>query len=193
MNQVSSVPFGVDATQFQGYAESANDRLGAVDFLFENTGPNYAYIRLAQHDGVTSPSGYATIDTTYTQTSATTTPGAFAPNANFQGFAVAPGGVVTRHYVLLSKRVCFFGSGSTIVNISAVLRNKADLRGAQIDIVAVGRRGWGVDEGWNANELVKKWGSVTGPVSTVSNISAGPGLVVITAGTSTGDYQPYSG
>ena len=74
-----------------------------------------------------------------------------------------------------------------------MLRNKADLRGAQIDIVAVGRRGWGVDEGWNANELVKKWGSVTGPVSTVSNISAGPGLVVITAGTSTGDYQPYSG
>jgi hypothetical protein len=202
LNQVSSVPFGVDATQFQGYAESANDRLGALDFVFENTGPNYAYIRLAQHDGTTSPSGYATIDTTYTTTAASTSsslPGAYAPTAGFQGFAVAPGGTVTRHYVLLSKRVCFFGSGNTIVNISAVLRNKADLRGAQIDIVAVGRRGWGLDEGWNANELVKKWGTVTGPATTYTaagaspNISAGPGLVSITSGTNSDNYQPYSG
>ena len=168
MNQVSSVPFGVDANVFQGYAESANDRLGAIDFVFENTGPNTAYIRLGQYDGVTSPSGFATIDTTYTASPFT---------ANFLGFAVAPGGTVTRHYTLISKRVAFFGSGNTIVNISAVIRNKSDLRGAQIDIVATGRRGWGYDEGWGRTELTKKWGSVTGPVSTVNNINAGNGPV----------------
>ena len=168
MNQVSSVPFGPDASVFQGYAEAANDRLGAVDFVFENTGPNTAFIRLAQYDAATSPSGFATIDTTYTAAPFTT---------DFQGFAVAPGGTVTRHYVLLSKRICFFGSGNTIVNISSVLRNKSDLRGAQIDIVAVGRRSWGYDEGWNRNELIKKWGSVAGPATTLGNIDAGPGLL----------------
>jgi len=167
MNQISSVPFGTDATKFQGYAESANDRLGAIDFVFENTGPNGAYIRLAQYDGVTSPSGFATIDTTATA----------APLNVFTGFYVAPGGTITRHYVLLSKRVAFFGSGSTIVNVSPTLRNKGDLRGSQIDIVVTGRRGWGYDEGWNRDELIKKWGSVAGPVSTSNNAQAGPGNI----------------
>lgn len=168
MNQVSSVPFGVDASVFQGYAESANDRLGAIDFVFENTGPNTAYIRLAQYDGVTSPSGYASVDTTVTAAP-------FVPG--FVGFAVAPGGTATRHYTLISKRVAFFGSGNTSVNISAVIRNKGDLRGAQIDIVATGRRSWGYDEGWNRNELIKDWGSVGGPTSTQNNIQAGPGNI----------------
>jgi hypothetical protein len=174
MNQVSSVPFGTDANVFQAYAESANDRLGAIDFVFENTGPNWAYIRLAQYDGATSHSGFATIDSTYT----TTVPGTgYAPVANFLGFAVAPGGTTTRHYTLISKRVAFFGSGNTLVNVSSVLRNKSDLRGSQIDIVVTGRRAWGYDEGWNRNELIKKWGSVTGPGTTVSNTAAGPGLL----------------
>ncbi len=163
MNQVSSIPFGTDASQFQAYAESANDRLGAIDFVFENTGPNTAYIRLAQYDGTTSPSGFATIDTTYSGT--------------WLGFTVAPGGTTTRHYSLISKRVAFFGSGNTIVNISSVLRNKSDLRGAQIDIIPAGRKGWGYDEAWNRNELIKKWGSVAGPASTSSNINAGNGLI----------------
>lgn len=168
MNQVSSVPFGTDANVFQAYAQSAGDRLGAIDFVFENTGPNNAYIRLAQYDGTTSPSGFATIDTTASA----------SPFNIFTGFAVAPGGTVTRHYTLISKRVAFFGSGNTIVNISAVIRNKSDLRGAQIDIVAVGRRGWGYDEAWNRNELIKKWGSVAGPISTASgNITAGQGNI----------------
>lgn len=179
MNQVSSVPFGTDATQFQGYAESANDRLGAIDFVFENTGPNYAVIRLAQYDGKTSPSGFATIDTTYVSSSAGVN---YSPNAsqqNFQGFVVAPGGTTTRHYALLNKRVCFFGSGNTTVNISAVLRNKSDLRGAQIDIVAVGRRSWGYDDGWNRNELIKKWGGFAANVlpNTATTTQAGSGLL----------------
>lgn len=168
MNQVSSIPFGTDANVFQAYAQSANDRLGAIDFVFENVGASTAYIRLAQFDGVTSPSGFATIDTTYTVSPFT---------ADFRGFAVAAGGTVTRHYNLISKTVAFFGSGNTSVNISSVIRNKSDLRGAQIDIVAVGREGWGYDQGWNRNELIKKWGSVTGPGSTVSNSNAGYGPI----------------
>lgn len=169
MNQISSVAIGTDANVFSAYAEAAaNDRLGAIDFVFENSGSNTAYIRLAQYDGTTSPSGFATIDTTYTASPFT---------AGFKGFAVAPGGTVTRHYVLLSKRVAFFGSGNTKVNISSVMRNKSDLRGAQIDIVAVGRKGWGYDEAWNRNELIKKWGSVAGPASTVNNINAGNGNI----------------
>jgi hypothetical protein len=58
-----------------------------------------------------------------------------------------------------------------------VIRNKADLRGAQIDIVAVGRKGWGYDDAFNKPELKKKWGSVTGPVSTSGNIQAGSGPI----------------
>jgi len=157
MNQLSSIGFGTDATVFAGYAQSANDKLGNIDFVFENTGPNQAYIKLMQYDGVTSPSGYALVGSTFT---------------------VVPGGVITKSYVLLSKRVAFFGSGSTSVNVSAVIRNKADLRNAQIDIVAVGRRGWGYDDGFNKLELKKKWGTVAGPATTGGgNIQAGSGLI----------------
>lgn len=155
MNQLSSIGFGTDATVFAGYAQAAGDRLGNIDFVFENTGPNAAYIKLMQYDGVTSPSGFALVGSALT---------------------VAPGGTATRSYVLLNKRVAFFGSGSTTVNISTVIRNKADLRGAQIDIVAVGRKGWGYDEGFNTAELKKKWSTVA-TVSTSSNTAAGTGAI----------------
>ncbi len=161
MNQCSSVGFGADANVYAGYAQSAGDRLGNVDFTFENTGPNTAYIRLMQYDGSTAPSGYAAIDTTYTGT--------------WLGFTIVPGGVLTKSYNLISKRIGFFGSGNTTVNITAVLRNKADLRGAQIDIVASGRRSWGFDQGFDRATLTKKWGTTTGPATTASNIDAGPG------------------
>jgi len=83
---------------------------------------------------------------------------------------VVPGGTQTKHYNLLSKRVAFFGSGntatdlsgsatSTKANITAVFRNPSDLRGAQIDIIAGGHRGWGFDEAFNRKELTKKWGA----------------------------------
>lgn len=155
MNQHSSIGFGPDANVYAGYAQSANDRLGNVDFVFENTGANAAYIKLMQYDGATSPSGFAVVG---------------AP------FTVAPGGTVTKSYVLLNRRIGFFGSGNTTVNISSVIRNKADLRGAQIDIVASGRRGWGYDDGYNKAELKRKWGTVAS-VSTASNIHAGSGAI----------------
>lgn len=157
MNQLSSIGFGSDASVFAGYAQSAGDKLGNLDFVFENTGPNTAYLRLMQYDGVTSPSGFAQVGAWIT---------------------VVPGGCLTQSYVLLSKRVGFFGSGNTTVNISTVIRNKADLRNAQIDIVAVGRRGWGYDEGYNKLELKKKWGTVPGPASTSGSHDAGSGTPI---------------
>lgn len=156
MNQQSTIGFGTDANVFAGYAQNANGKLGNIDLVFENTGPNTAYLKLMQYDGVTSPSGFALVG---------------------QAFTLVPGGVVTKSYVLLNQRVGFFGSGNTSVSISTVIRNKADLRGAQIDIVAVGRRGWSYDEGFNKPILQKKWGSVSGPGSTSNNINAGNGNI----------------
>ena len=180
MNQLSSVGFGVDATVFSAYAQNANDKLGNIDFVFENTGPNTAYIRLMNYTGITPPSGWASIDTSIVSGYGFTT--------GFQGFAVAPGGTLTRSYVLLNQRVGFFGSGNTTVNISASIRNPSDLRNAQIDIVAVGREGWGFDQGFNKADLTKLWNTIA-PVSTVNNFTAPlDGLPNVPA--PTGPYGP---
>jgi len=165
MNQVSAVGFGPDAQVFAGYAQSANERLGNIDFIVENTGANTLYMTLGQWDGNTSPSGFAKVGA---------------------AFVVVPGGVQTKSYSLVSKRIGFFGSGNTATNLSgtatsakanitAVLRNKADLRGAQIDIVATGRKGWAYDEGWNKLELKKKWGTVSN--AGASGAQAGTGNI----------------
>ena len=152
---------------------TANERLGAIDFVFENTGQIPAYIKVMAYVApTTTPSGYAaeTPLNSYYQSDLTTTPTS-AITALAQPFAlvggpfvVAPRGVVTRSYNLLSRRIGFFGSGiaatvtqqiapyqamlvsSTTVNITAVIRNPSDLRGAQIDISTVGRQGWGYDQ-----------------------------------------------
>lgn len=141
MNQCSQIGFSGDATVLAGYAQAANDRLGAFDLVFENTGSNAAVITLKTWDGTTSPSGYANV------------PGQVA-------FTVAAGGgVVTRSLRLLNKRLGFFGSGNTLVNVSTVIRNKADLRGAQISLVATGRRGWGYDDAFNSKETRAGYGA----------------------------------
>ena len=155
MNQQSAIGFSTDATVLAGYAQSAGDRLGNIDFVFENTGTNTAYIKIGQFDGTTSPSGYAFVHFPFT---------------------VVPAGTVTKSYQFLNKRIGFFGSGSTKVNISTVIRNKGDLRGAQIDIVPVGRRSWGYDQAFQKPQLTKKWGGLTA-VSTSSNVNAGNGLI----------------
>ena len=146
--------FGPDITVHAGYAQSANDRLGNIDFLVENTGATTVVVQLREYDADSSPSGWAAVGTP---------------------FVVVPGGNQSKSFNLLSKRVAFFGSGSTTIsttltslagytgakaNITAVIRNKADLRNAQIDMVATGRQNWGYDEGWNKLELKKKWGTV---------------------------------
>jgi hypothetical protein len=159
---------------FAGYAQSANDRLGSVDFSYENTGANTLYVRLMQYDGTTSPSGFASIDTGYT-------------TDGFLGTKIVAGGVITKSYNLVSKRVGFFGSGNTTCNITANIRNKSDLRGGDITIASSGRRSWGWDEGLDKGTLTKKWGTSTAP-STSSNISAGSGNI-----NPTGNNPPQSG
>jgi hypothetical protein len=154
MNQMG-YGFGPDITVHAGYAQSANDRLGNIDFIVENTGATTVVVQLREYDADSSPSGWAAVGTP---------------------FVVVPGGNQSKSFNLLSKRVAFFGSGSTTIsttltslagytgakaNITAVIRNKADLRNAQIDMVATGRKNWGYDEGWNKLELKKKWGTIT--------------------------------
>jgi len=131
-----------------------------VDFIFENTGLVAAYIRVKQYVApTTTPSGYADV-----------TPLGIGAYVGPE-ITVAARGAVTRSYNLLSKRIGFFGSGvaatvngivvrSTTVNITAVLRNKSDIRGAQIDISQVSRQGWGFDPAFNTPNLTKKWGSL---------------------------------
>jgi hypothetical protein len=193
MNQASLVPFGTDASRLAGYAQTANERLGAIDFTFENTGSIAAYIKVMSYIGpTTTPSGYADVLPLDSESynAVTTSP----PAGTISGFtSVGPPlvvnarGCLTRSYNLLSKRVGFFGSGisatltingvstvvrSTTVNITASIRNKGDIRGAQIDISQVGRQGWGYDQAFNTPNLTKKWGSidpVTGIVSPTGN------------------------
>ena len=155
MNQLSSVSFGNDATSLRGYAQAANERLGAIDFQVENTGDIALVFQLRNFDGSTLPSGYANVGAQTT---------------------VNARGSKTISYTLLGKRVGFFGSGvaasvtvggvtkyvtAATANITAVIHNKGDLRGAQIDLVAVGRKSWAYDEAYAYTELKKKWGTVS--------------------------------
>jgi hypothetical protein len=196
MNQASSVPFGTDASRLAGYAMTANERMGAIDFQFENVGQIAAYIKVMAYVGpTTTPSGYA--DVIPLDNEAMNNVTANPPVSTLTGFTtvgpplvVQPRGCLTRSYNLLTKRIGFFGSGiaanvvqqiapyqtlrvsSTIVNITAVLRNPADLRGAQIDINAMGRQGWGFDPGLNTPELTKQWGAVNSTTGLINLSSA---------------------
>lgn len=147
MNQQSLIGFGGDITVAAGYAQRGNDRLGNFDLVIENTGANQLTFVLKE---LTSASGFTAVGAAVT---------------------VTPRGVKTLSYSLLSKRVGFFGSGNTTANISTVLRNPADLRGAQIDIVNAGRRGWGFDAGFDTATLTQNWGSA--PDSAVSTTPSG--------------------
>ncbi len=193
MNQASLVPFGTDASRLAGYAQTANERLGAIDFTFENTGLIAAYIKVMSYIGpTTTPSGYADVIPLDNEANSNVTqspPSGAATGFTTVGppFVLAARGCLTRSYNLLTKRIGFFGSGisatltvngvsqvvrSTTVNITANIRNKGDIRGAQIDIAQVGRQGWGYDQAFNTPNLTKKWGSidpVTGIVSPTGN------------------------
>ena len=131
MNQVSQIGFGTNIQVCAAYALAAGDRLGPITFVVHNTGANTLTLQLREHDGTTSPSGYKNV----VGVSAFTT--------------IVAGGQANINTVLLNKQVGFFGSGNTTANISTVLRNKADLRGAQIDIVPLGRRGFGWDDAFD--------------------------------------------
>ena len=163
MNQLSAISFGNDSTVLRGYAQAASPRLGYVQFLIENTGNIALSFQLRAYDGSTSPSGYANVGGRTT---------------------VNPRGSRSVAYNLLNKRVGFFGSGvaanvtvngvttyvtSTTANISVVWSNKAQLDGRQLDLVAVGRRSWAVDDAYPSAELRKRWGTMSTGGSYVGN------------------------
>jgi hypothetical protein len=179
-NQSSLISFNTDASRFSGYAMAAGSRLGAVDFIFENTGNIDAYIRVkAFVSPTTSPSGYSDVSPVITGIA----PSGLIGTSIGPEIIVAAKGCVTRSFNLLSKRIGFFGSGiadtvngvvvrSTTVNISSVMRNPSDLRGAQIDISASGRAGFGFDQGYNTASLTKKWGSIDATTGIVNPAGA---------------------
>jgi hypothetical protein len=134
MNQSSKVPFGSNASYLAGYAYRANARLGNIDLIFDNQGANDATIILKE---ATAPSGWTPITTWFT---------------------VVAGGNVTKSLKLLSKKVGFFGSGNTTVNVSSAIRNPADLRGAEYDIVITGRKDWGFDPAFDTPAFEPNWG-----------------------------------
>lgn len=142
INQISTIPFGSDASVLAGYALAANDRLGNINFVIENTGPNTLWMEIREFVGVANTS---VANSGYFPVSAALT--------------IVPGGNQTVSLSLVSQQVGFFGSGNTVAAISTVFRNPADRRGAQIDIVAVGRVGWGVDPAFPTGAFRPKWGS----------------------------------
>jgi len=136
---MSTIPFGEDASVVAGYAVCGNNRLGNIDLVVENTGMSSLYFKVGAFTGTTSPSGYANVGPAHT---------------------IVAGGTKTISMSVLSKKLGFFGSGGTTANVSVVIRNKSDLRGAQIDIQPMGRRGWGVDPAFDKKSFVSPpWGS----------------------------------
>lgn len=133
MYQSSKVPFGTNPAVFNGYLQRANARLGNIDLIYQNEGANDAHILVQE---ATAPSGYTPVG---------------------GWFEVVAGGTVTRSYNLLSKKIGFFGTGNTTVNISAAIRNPADLRGAEYDLQVVGRKNWGYDPAFDTAAYEPNW------------------------------------
>jgi hypothetical protein len=154
MNQISTIPLGTDITQSVGYFVSANDRLGAIDIVFENTGPNQATVVLKQYVGTSAAgnvSGYVPLGTYFTLA-----PGGNPSSSNGRNVV---GGTVTKHYTVLSKQLGVFGSGNTTINATVVIRNRGDLRGSSFDFVPIARKGYGYDSGYNIGATTPNWGA----------------------------------
>lgn len=134
MNTVAGMPFGTDASVLVGYAFRANERLGNFDVVVENTGSNTLSAQARTLAGTT----WTPIEAFYT---------------------VVPGGNTTKHYSVVNTVLGFFGSGSTTANMSTVLRNKAGLTGAQIDLYVQGKKGWGWDPAYAKTAYQPVWGS----------------------------------
>jgi hypothetical protein len=179
MNQMSDIGFGPDITLLAGYATRTNDRLGVFDLLVKNTQLQAAQLgvgnqpavgqeapvlrlQLMEWDGTTSPSGWKAIG------------GGTGPGGTYE---IVAGGTTTIHMNMSSQKLGFFGSGYIVAggqplgsaattpccvaaNISVVMDNKSDLRGAEIDIVVTGRRGWGYDDAFSKATLTPSWGTL---------------------------------
>lgn len=147
MNQLSLVPFGSNINVVQAYGVTANDRLGKIDLIFENCGNTDATIIVKEFDrSAGSTNGIQN--------------GVFNATPVIPSFVVKAQGTITKSLVALSKRLAFFGSGGTVVSITGVFRNPANLRGAQFDIELAGRNAWGWDASFDINTF-------TGPIDTL--------------------------
>lgn len=140
MKQSSIIPFGTDATKIAGYAY-ATERLGNVDLLIENTGDTTLSMKVAQFVSGSPTSSYSQI---------------------VPMFTVVPGGNVTKQLVVAGAiapgpQIAFFGSGGTTANVTIVFRNPGNLRGVQVDIVPIGRFGWGFDVAFNQASFLPTW------------------------------------
>lgn len=135
--QSSTIPFGTDATVVAGYAYSTS-RLGNFNLQIENTGSNTLTMKVAQFVSG-NPSSYSLI---------------------VPWFSVVPAGTVSKALVVNSQQIAFFGSGGTTANISFDYRNPSNLRGAQVDIVPIGRYGWGFDVDFDEASFLPDWPSL---------------------------------
>jgi len=149
MNQLSGIGFGTDATVLAFMAQTANERLGAFDLIVKNTGANVLTLTIKSLE-------------------------AGSWTAIGSAITVAAGGSTTTHLSLVSKVIGFFGTGPTTANITTVINTPSDRRGAQIDLVTQGRKGWGYDVGINkasiSGNLPADWGrtsSNSGPTTTL--------------------------
>ena len=122
MNQISKIPIGTDITKLEGFALTANAKLGSIDVIYENTGPNNAILELQQFVPTSGASG------------------AYVPIGG--SFSIARGGVVSKSYVILSQRFGLFGSGPTTINMTVTIRNPSELRGGEFTLDYQGRTGW---------------------------------------------------
>lgn len=134
MKQVSIIPFGTDASKIAGYAISTQ-RLGNFDLLIENVGDTTLTMCVKQFVSG-SPSSYSII---------------------VPWFSVVPGGTTSKACVVNTQQIGFFGSGGTTANITFSYRNPANLRGAQVDIVPVGKYGWTYDIAYPTGSTQPTW------------------------------------
>ncbi|MDD5305671.1 MAG: hypothetical protein PHS14_21440 [Elusimicrobia bacterium] len=119
-----------------------NERLGNINFIVENTGLNTLWLEFREFVGVAN------------------TPVAASGYVNLgAALQIVPGGTASQALSVLSEQIGLFGSGNTTANVSCVFRNPADRRGAQIDIVVVGRVGWGTDPAFPVKAYRPNWGS----------------------------------
>lgn len=169
MNQQSSIGFGSDTSVLAAYANTINNRLGNFDLVIENTSNETVFIRVREYSGLRS--------TAEGGLSSTSTSGYI--NASVAEATVVAGGVKTLSLCLTSQQIGFFGSGSlgrtARANISTVLRNISNLRGADISIVPVGRKGYGYDLGFNSNAFLSPgWGSINAQTGDVGPAGFNP-------------------
>jgi len=121
-NQITNIPIGTNIAVLEGFALTANSKLGPIEILYENTGPNNALLLLQQF----VPTGG--------------TSGAYVPIGS--SFSINRGGVVSKSYVILSQRFGLFGSGPTTISMTVTMRNPSNLAGNEFTLDYQGRTGW---------------------------------------------------